>query len=187
MRKESKAIVIDASVARAVGVKEHPTSSKSRHFLEEFLKTTHFFVMTPEIKREWDKHQSIIALTFRRRMIATKRMKAFSEEVVIKDDLRTTIDALKGSERKRKAIEKDALLIEAALVSDNTIVSCDDKVRAYLCSSSALIGYIRDTVWVNPINENEEPINWLRNGAPNEHEKTLGFIYREVALNEKID
>jgi len=70
----SKRLVIDASVARSSGGEDatYPTSVHCRDFLQAVLDICHKFVMTPDIKQEWDKHQSIFALRWRRRMVANR-------------------------------------------------------------------------------------------------------------------
>ena len=58
--KVSKRLVIDASVARAAGGEDatFPISVYCRDFLQAVLDISHRVVMTPDIRDEWNKHQS---------------------------------------------------------------------------------------------------------------------------------
>jgi hypothetical protein len=38
---------------------------------------------------------------------------------------------------------------------------------------SSRVGELRDILWVNPVNEDETPIQWLKDGAPNEERRQL--------------
>jgi len=64
----SRRLVIDASVASAAGQTQHPTSFRSREFLEEVLKISHRAVMTAALTEEWDRHQSLYAARWRAEM-----------------------------------------------------------------------------------------------------------------------
>src|SRR5690606_39247163 len=71
MRKMSRRIVVDASVARSAGSTEHPASVASRQFLQEMLAICHRVVMTDEIEQEWKRHRSGFATSW----LATMRSK----------------------------------------------------------------------------------------------------------------
>jgi hypothetical protein len=74
--KVSKRLVIDASVARAAGGEDatYPISVYCRDFLEAVLDLSHRVVMTPDIRDEWNKHQSRYACIWRRQMVAKKKL-----------------------------------------------------------------------------------------------------------------
>ncbi|MGA9382780.1 MAG: hypothetical protein WBV73_28800 [Phormidium sp.] len=71
IEKVSKLLVIDASVARAAGGEsaKSPTSKYCRDFLLAVLDISHRVVMTPDIRKEWDKHQSSFARTWLRTIV----------------------------------------------------------------------------------------------------------------------
>lgn len=76
-KKTPKCLVIDADIARAAGGENaHDERSKNcRDFLDTMLETTkHKVVLTKAIQAEWNKHQSLSALTWRSTMIAQKRV-----------------------------------------------------------------------------------------------------------------
>ena len=71
-------------------------------------------------------------------------------------------------------MQKDFHLLEAALATDQTIISLDETIRQLFARASQRVGEIRDIVWVNPDRtEEEEPLVWLQNGAPPEDHRKL--------------
>jgi hypothetical protein len=67
--------VIDASIAHAAGeVSMHPTSRNCREFLQAVLVICHRMVLTPRIQQEWSKHESRFARTWRKSMMARKKI-----------------------------------------------------------------------------------------------------------------
>jgi CRISPR/Cas system CSM-associated protein Csm2 small subunit len=70
--------------------------------------------MTPDIKEEWDKHQSIFALRWRRRMVAKGKF-VFLKEVSGDKELWDKIDQMAGTDRQRAEMFKDLRLLEAAI------------------------------------------------------------------------
>ncbi len=65
-------------------------------------------------------------------------------------------------------------LIQAALETDKTIISLDETVRGLFALAAKHVGEIQGIIWVNPERTTEEqPISWLRNGAPAEAHRQL--------------
>jgi hypothetical protein len=65
--------------------------------------------------------------------------------------------------------QKDLHLIEAALATDNVVVSLDDKARAELSVPAAA-----EVMWVHPVDEGGHVIYWLNKGAEPVDEWKLG-------------
>ena len=170
----SRQLVIDTDVAGASGGKEavHPTATRCRDFLEAVLEYGHRLVMTPEIAEEWAKHQSAPARAWRLRMYARRRVVAVDAR--IDTPLREKLKTIDYSEKQYEAVEKDLHLIEAARAVDETVASCDKKVRRLFSDASASVAELRTIVWVNPDEPTEEPIAWLKVGATPEQERMLG-------------
>jgi hypothetical protein len=100
---DPKRLVIDASVARAAGGRENPTSQRCSTFLLVISdETPHLLVMTPEIYAEWKNHQAIFASTWRSSMIARKRVAFFKQDDVFNADLREKIDRLNVDDANRR-------------------------------------------------------------------------------------
>lgn len=173
--RDLKRIVINASVAKAAdGIYATATESiNCTEFLETFRDSpSYHIVMTIELSEEWDKHQSNYAATWLANMIATKRF----NYVVLPQyrELYDKIEAVANREKEINAMLKDFHLLGAALDTDKTIISLDETVRTLFAQATQQVGEIRNIVWVNPERTAEEqPITWLKNGAPPETHRQL--------------
>jgi len=173
--KISKRLVIDASVARSCGNENatFPTSKHCRDFLQEVLRICHRAVMTPEIKTEWDKHQSSFARKWKASMVAKKKLEYLSA-ISIDRTLRNRIDSAAESDKEREAMWKDILLIEAALMTDKIVVSIDEKARKPFSKAAAKVSELQAISWLNPDKLEETPLEWLAAGAKVEKKRLLG-------------
>lgn len=174
-KKTSRRLVIDTSVVHAAGGEEavHPTSKNCWEFLKAILKICHRVVLNDELKTEWDRHFSDSAHEWFTQMV--ERGKVIMVHNTRNDELRQDVRENASTERMRDEMLKDIHLIEAALASDRTIASLDENARGTFYSISTAVPELKPIVWVNPDKEEEEPIEWLRNGARPESRRTLGF------------
>ncbi len=172
----SKRLVIDASVARSAGDEgaTYPTSVHCRDFLLAVLDICHILVMTPDIKEEWNNHQSRFARKWRSKMVAKGKFEFL--DIPINEELWNKIDEIAGSNRQRAEMFKDLRLLEAAIATDKTVISLDDNTaRTFFSKAASQVDELKDIVWVNPDKiEEEKPIEWLRDGAKHEPERLLG-------------
>ena len=172
--KKLKRLVVDASVAKAAGG-EDATASVSincTEFLETFRdECTHHIVMTSEISEEWNKRPSNFAATWLKSMIARKRFNYVKPAV--NKALNDKIEETATSEKALKDMRKDFRLLEAALATDQAITSRDETVRQHFTRAAQSVDEIQDIVWVNPEFTAEQPLPWLRNGAPPEAHRKL--------------
>ena len=173
--RDAKRLVVNASVARAAGGVE-ATASVSiscTEFLETFRdECPHHVVMTPELSEEWDENQSKFAATWLRSMIARKRFDY--EDPPVNQALRDEIEGTATRETEIEVMRKDFHILEAARETDYTIISLDETIRRLFARAAERVGEIRDIVWVNPERtEEEEPIEWLKNGAPPDDHRKL--------------
>ena len=82
-------LVIDASIAMAAGeTSMHPTSRNCREFLQAVLTVCHRMVLTEPIQEEWTRHESRFARTWRKSMMARKKIEIV--EVTADHSLRET-------------------------------------------------------------------------------------------------
>lgn len=169
---QSKRLVVDASVANSAGQTTHPISKACRETLEIILHHQHKVVMTKEVSDEWKKHQSRYSLTWLASMTARKRVVRLNIEQ--DNDLRRRIEELEMSETDFIAIMKDVHLAEAALITDHTVLSRDDKMRVLLKRICKRVGSLKVIIWVNPANEREQAIQWLTQGADADKHRSLG-------------
>jgi hypothetical protein len=170
----SRCLVIDTDVARAAGGEEceHPTGRRSRDFLIAVLTICHRVVLTPEIKDEWSRHQSGFARKWRVRMMA--RRKVANVEPTPNQSLRDRLQHVAATDREREAIAKDFPLVEAALAADGIVASKETVIRQLFNTVARKVGELRQIVWVNPDQPDEDPIGWLEGGAQPEDRRKLG-------------
>ena len=103
--------------------------------------------MTPELSEEWEENQSRFAATWLRSMIARKRFDYI--EPPVNQALRSEIEGTATSENEIGDMQKDFHLLEAALATDQTIISLDRSIRDIFARAAERVGEIRDIVWVN--------------------------------------
>lgn len=168
---QSKRLVIDASVATSCGERGKRGVMCQSFLLVMIEETAHRMVMTREIGAEWDIHSHPFARRWRRSMNAKRRV----DRPFVDHDLglRQKVARASTTEKSLAAMEKDFHLIEAAKATDNRIVSLDDTARRLFSSASASIGELGEIIWVNPVNEIETPIQWLKEGSPNEESRMM--------------
>ena len=149
--RDSKRLVVNASVARAAGGKEATVSVSisCTEFLETFRdECSHHVVMTPELSEEWEENQSQFAATWLRSMIARKRFDYV--EPPMNQALRDEIEGTAVHENEIEVMQKDFHLLEAARETDQTIISLDETIRRLFAHATQHVGEIRDIIWVNP-------------------------------------
>jgi hypothetical protein len=149
MSARSRRLVIDASVASAAGETLH--SRRCREFLRAVLKICHRIVLTPTLTAEWNKHQSQFARTWRAEMLSLG--KVVNIEEIPNERVRSQVP-------KRRAVQKDLHLIEAAIATDNVVVSLDDRAHADFRVEAAA-----NITWVNALDAGGHAAYWLRKGA----------------------
>lgn len=166
-KKQSRDLVIDASVARASGGVEatHPTATVTRNFLQAVLTICHKVVMTSAVRDEWDKHQSNFARKWRSSMVARKKLKPLIVEE--RKNLRQQIELENISRAQKNIMFKDCHLIEAAFVTDQRIIALDDAARMLFSEASSNISEIQNILWINPTADSKQVMAWL-NGGPDQ-------------------
>ena len=172
--RDSKRLIIDADVAGICGNKPlpDPRSINCRNFLNVVLSLSHCVVMTEKISDEWKRHASRFARRWRVSMDARRRIDRIDPPE--NENLCTKIVNTARSERQRENIEKDLHLLQAALATDQTVISLDENIRRLFKQASQQVGEIQGIIWVNPDRTTEEqPITWLQNGAPPEAHRRL--------------
>ena len=173
-RRFSKKLVIDASIACAAGGQEatHDMSKACRGFLQEVLRICHRLVWTPGIRAEWRKHMS----GFSRGWLTEMMSRGKVVPVVAAQDatLSEAIANAAMTAKQRKAMGKDALLIEAAWQADRRVASLDDAVRRLFGSLASDVRELRKVLWLNPADPTETPLDWLADGAKLDRRRKLG-------------
>ena len=173
-KRDVKRLVIDADVAQSSG-SDTATDIRAvncRDFLKAVREQDHKVVMTEKISDEWKRHQSRFARRWRLSMDARKKVERINTQS--RDDIQDKIMNTTDNENEIENMQKDYHLIQAALETDKTIISLDETVRTLFAQVSQHVNEIRHIIWVNPDRtEEEQPIAWLKNGAPSEPHRQL--------------
>jgi hypothetical protein len=181
-KKASKCLVIDTDIARAAGggnTQREPSKSCRIFMITLLDHTEHKVVLTRALQEEWNKHQSIATLAWRRTMIAQKRMCLIFAPA--DPQLRQKVEQCANSENKRKAMLKDFHLVEAARQADQIVISMDETVRGCFREITHIVRPLAVIVWVNPSIMEETAITWLQDGAELERERLLGYRREDSA------
>ena len=129
--------------------------------------------MTPEIRAQWGRNQSRLTRRWVKRMFARRKVRYV--EIIEDNTLREKVLRTASNADERQALSDDLLLIEAALATDRTVASLDERVRALFRQATSQVGELRTIVWVNPEREEETPLLWLKRGAPADPDLMLGY------------
>lgn len=170
---KKKQLVVDASVARAAGASEGPaeTAVACGEALDAAF-DHHLVVFSKEGFDEFERHASDFALRWFRRMESKARVRRHTNP---NWRLRRQLERLSGlTEAARKAMLKDAHLLDAALATDRIVLSRDEKARTLFRTASRVLPEVGKVHWGNPEVAEEEVVDWLRKGAKVEVRRTLG-------------
>ncbi len=172
--RNSKRLVIDTDVAQASGdeAATDPRAINCRDFLKEVRTQDHRVVMTREISDEWKRHQSHFAFEWRVSMDARRKIDRINPPEYA--EIQAKVTNTTSDEDEIEALQKDFHLLQAALTTDQTVISLDETVRGLFAHASQQVGEIQHIIWVNPDRTAEEqPIAWLQNGALPEAHRQL--------------
>jgi len=151
MATVSRRLVIDASIASAAGLSMNPDSRRCREFLQAVLRISHRATMTPLLREEWNRHQSLFARLWLAEMTSKAKVEAIAD--IPNEDLRAEAPGTVSA-------QKDLHLIEAALATDKIVISLDARARAELSVQAAA-----EVMWIHPVDEGGHVIYWLNKGA----------------------
>jgi len=151
MATVSRRLVIDASVASAAGLSMIPDSRRCREFLQAVLHISHRATMTPLLRDEWKRHQSLFARAWLAEMTSKAKVENIAD--VPNEELRSQAPGTRSA-------QKDLHLVEAALATDKIVISLDELARAALSVPAAA-----EVMWVHPVDDGGQVIYWLNKGA----------------------
>ncbi|OHB68183.1 MAG: hypothetical protein A2Y77_13585 [Planctomycetes bacterium RBG_13_62_9] len=155
--KDSRLLVVDASVARSAGETEHPVSSACRDALERILKVCHRVIMTEAIRLEWNKHQSRFTRIWYRSMVARRKIRRAVGTPI--NPAPEAIEALSAGEREN--LRKDLCLIEAACDGDGIILTRDDVIVAIWQKCQDGFRLPKPIRWINPVTDDKGALKHL--------------------------
>jgi hypothetical protein len=123
------------------------------------------------IKAEWDRRRSRLSARWLVSMQNLKKLRVITDGP--SDALREAIRAHSNDDNVVNKMLKDAHLIEAAMETDGRVASLDENARGHFARLAASFDSLRKIVWVNPALEEEQAVEWLEDGAPNERWRRL--------------
>lgn len=128
-------------------------------------KVCHRLVLSDLSAGEWDRHQSALGRQWRQQMNSMGKIVAPR----LRRNAQTTADRILATvtdEGARSLMQKDMHLVTAALATDLIVVSVDDAARGHFARASGAVDEVKKICWVNPLEDSEEVVAWLENGAP---------------------
>lgn len=122
--------------------------------------------MTPEISKEWRKHASQFAIEWWSSMVAAKKVDYIRLDEWT--DLWAEIEACASRKGiiaigQLPGMQKDFHLIRAALQTDKTIISRDNKARNPYSRACARVQQLRDILWMDV--SSDKVAEWIQGGA----------------------
>jgi hypothetical protein len=138
----SRHLVVDASVMRAAGGTDHPTSSSCRNTLKAIIEICHHVLISKPIEAEWDKHASRFSRKWKITMMNKRKVDKVSSSLA-------PIILKKAIETDRVIIRKDRHLLDTAYAHDRIIITTDNKIQEALqrTGNEKMLQEIR---WLNP-------------------------------------
>ena len=162
-KRQAIRLVIDADVAHSAGTTEHRVASASRRFLDTVCRYGYHVVMTEAIQAEWFRHRSTYSRKWLTRMYGRKQVHRTQggEDPALRARL-----AKVTPDTQRNVVARDVHLIEAAIATDRSVSSGDERARSVFRAASRHLPELNPIVWVNPARCTERVLAWLRRGAP---------------------
>lgn len=152
----SRAMVIDASVARASGgLTGNSYSQAALEILTRVLEGRYPVLMSARIRDEWNRHQSRFARQWRTSMMARRLISV--DEPPQNEGLRRILAANEEGIRELR-VAKDLHLVEGAIYGGGVLITLDNQLRADL---AALNPNAHNQIrWVNPQSEYDLDAIW---------------------------
>lgn len=190
----SRRLVVDACIVRTAGGEEatHADSIACIKFLEEVLDGAHRVVVTTRIEDEWHKHGSVFFYAWEVDMTSQDKLMRVTDPV--DGDFRerlaeiasgpSTIDWIEDALRALRTTcdyeddrwrKLDCHLVEAAMWGDRIVTSHDTAARNRFSDLAKVSEDIWSLMWLDPLDGTQAVVSWLREGAPEESHRMLGY------------
>jgi BMFP domain-containing protein YqiC len=134
MSKQSRLLVVDASVMRSAGIKEG-CSAACAGLLNEILKIC--AVITADIQAEWNQHQSSVAKKWRSAMASKGKLVKLDLPERENFDKKVNACVPKANIKDKNELLKDTHLLAAAYGADRLLLTADVKLLG-LCEKHAI-------------------------------------------------
>jgi hypothetical protein len=153
-------LIVDACVAQGVG---HANANidvvEAKRVLDALKDGPAGILMTPLLMQEWKNHASRFMIRWLAQMQSRKRIIRRPDRRV--QDFRTALTGTLAVEHGRVAVEKDAHLVEAAILYRAGVLSTDEQQRRLLQKVAS--GYPRAGLvqWFNPGTQAALVLAWI--------------------------
>jgi hypothetical protein len=152
MSKQSRLLVVDASVMRSAGILnelDHP--SVCSKMLQSIELICHRVAITKDVRDEWNKHQSAFAKGWRSRMIAKKKLIAIEAD---KQTIQLKIEQQvpKQNTAEKRELLKDAHLLATTYAANRILLTADTALHA-LCDKHQVVAQ-GDLEWIELLPQN---------------------------------
>jgi hypothetical protein len=175
-RRNSKLLVIDASIAKGSGDRRYnPIGSSpgdlSRKCLVAVREEKHIAVFSCLLRREWRNHASLYSTEWLKAM-ERKNLTADNEGEEFSGLLDGARQSL-ASENHRAALAKDFHLVKSALATGQTILSNERKLPTLVATVCRTITEFTALYYANPAVEEDACILWIKAGAEKDAERRI--------------
>ena len=183
--RNSKRIVVDTSVIKAAGDGAHPAKI-CRDVLDTIYKVCHRVVLTESVRAEWWQHPTRFLAGWRKQMDGKKKLLR-CENPPESGACRKVLAAV--DEQDRHVVEKDIMLLEAALNMDRIVISLDSRTRKHIAGVAQKIVELQKVQWEDLKRSEPETteavLEWLRRGADlgigrTSKDRTLGHAHERA-------
>lgn len=161
MKFKSSHIVVDADVARAAGLSEHPVSKNSRNVLLGISDSGLHVAFCPILLSEWRTHRSLLSAKWLASMVARKK---FHCEIPT-THTKAEIDNAALSETDQAIAEKDAHVVDIAIAKGNFIASNDKTARSVFSAVANKTNILNELLWAVPTDSSESLVEVFTNGG----------------------
>jgi hypothetical protein len=178
--RTSKLLVVDTSVMRAAGAEgaTDPAPANARDALKAILSICHRVCDSTDLREERKRHQSKFAKLWFTQMHARRKV-VVCEPHPCNDILADIRSFHSTTQSDIAAVEKDIHLIAAALATDRTVLSGDNRVAVAIrkvCTDTRTVTSkaAADVLWINPITDRDALHAWLSEMGPAQQHWRLG-------------
>lgn len=146
MKNSPSHFVVDADIARAAGVTEHPISKAARDMLKALMDSESEVAFCPTLLSEWRTHRSLYATRWLSSMIARKRIFRLTPPSISLNE----IEKSPLTDQQKSIANKDAHVIDLAVATGKFIASNDKAARQVFCLIAGHSNLLNGIFWAVP-------------------------------------
>ena len=171
VKPRARQLIVDADIIHAASGSINDLSTRCREVLAVIQQVGHAVIRTPAIEAEWNDHASRHALRWMVEMESRRRLLDVDKA---ETGLLGALGRLPVQVPERKIMLKDCHLLEAALASEQRIISNDEAAYFHFYQASGTISQLRLVMWASPMRDADACVDWLAAGAKPETKRKIG-------------